>query len=96
MHYDTFIKKLEDMSERKTRYVYSTGDYWNALGDAAETIAELQEALVKAAMGIDEAIALLNNINTDYRHRVLAARPLLHNLAADANAVLLGRRDNGG
>lgn len=39
--YSKLAKRLEDMSDRKTRYNYSTGDYWNALGDAAEAIEEL-------------------------------------------------------
>jgi regulator of replication initiation timing len=42
MDTDKLIAKLVDMADRKTRYHYSVGDYWNALGDAAEALSVLQ------------------------------------------------------
>jgi hypothetical protein len=42
---DDLILKLETMADRKTRYHYGVGDYWNALGDAADALREAQQEI---------------------------------------------------
>jgi hypothetical protein len=50
MNTDDLILKLENMADRKTRYHYGVGDYWNALGDAADALRELQNLTKEGAV----------------------------------------------